>query len=98
MARTELDALTNALELAYRSDRFHALLENLKDVRDEEWNTLPSEHSVEVFGPSPELSIADLVRHVGGAKLMASATGKPMISATAVAATAIQSDFQKIPR
>ncbi len=70
MARTELDSLLTALEAAYRGDRFHALLGNLEDVSDEEWATVPGEHRVEVFGPSPELSIADLVLHVGGAKLM----------------------------
>lgn len=70
MARDQLDALTNALDLAYRSDRFHSLLGNLEDVRDDEWSAVPAEHSVEVFGTAPHLSIADLVGHVGAGKLM----------------------------
>lgn len=70
VARAELDALLNALEQAYRGDRFHALLGNLEDVSDEEWAAVPAEHRVEVFGTAPHLSIADLAVHVGGAKLM----------------------------
>ncbi len=70
MARTELESLTRALDAAYRSDRFHAPLSNLEDVNDEEWEALPADHSAEVFGTSPQLSIVDLVQHVGTAKLM----------------------------
>lgn len=62
--------MLTALEAAYRADRFHALLENLKDVRDDEWDARPANHSVDVFGTSPELSIADIIRHAGAAKLM----------------------------
>jgi uncharacterized damage-inducible protein DinB len=70
MGRAGLDVMLAALEAAYRGDRFHSLLGNLGDVTDEEWATRPAEYSSEVFGTQPELSIADLVRHVGGAKLM----------------------------
>lgn len=70
MARTELDSLLTALDLAYRGDRFHSLVGNLEDVSDEEWAAVPGEHSVEVFGTAPHLSIADVVGHVGAGKLM----------------------------
>ena len=70
MPRTSIELLIGALEDAYRSGRFHALLENLRDVRDEEWTARPAEHDVEVFGEPSDLSIADLVKHVGEAKQM----------------------------
>jgi uncharacterized damage-inducible protein DinB len=70
MPRAALDTMLQALDAAYRADRFHSLLGNLSDVRDDEWDTRPANHSVEVFGTQPELSIADIVRHVGAAKLM----------------------------
>lgn len=70
MGRAGIDVMVAALEAAYRGDRFHSLLGNLGDVTDEEWGTQPAEYSAEVFGTQPELSIADLVRHVAGAKLM----------------------------
>jgi len=70
MPRAALETMSAALEAAYRGDRFHALLRNLEDVRDDEWERRPANHSTEVFGTKPELSIADLVAHVGGAKLM----------------------------
>jgi hypothetical protein len=62
--------LSRALDLAYRKDRFHALRRNLADVRDDEFAVEPGDHSVEVFGSQPELSVRDLVLHVGGAKVM----------------------------
>ncbi len=70
MSRAALDTMLQALDAAYRADRFHSLLGNLSDVRDDEWDVRPANHSVEVFGTSPELSIADIIRHVGAAKLM----------------------------
>jgi uncharacterized damage-inducible protein DinB len=70
MTHTEIDTLTRPLEAAYRFDTFHALLENLSDVRENEWAALPANHSAEVFGTSPDLSIAHIVKHVGAAKLM----------------------------
>ena len=70
MGRAGIEVMLAAVEAAYRGDRFHSLLQNLEDVSDEEWGTRPAGYSSEVFGDQPELSIADLVRHVGGAKLM----------------------------
>ena len=62
--------MLQALDAAYRSDRYQSLLANLSDVLDDEWDTRPANHSVDVFGTMPELSISDIVRHVGAAKLM----------------------------
>ncbi len=70
MSRTALDLLTRALEAAYRADTAHSLLENLSDVRPEEWEARPAEPQESVFGTDPELSIADIVNHVGAAKYM----------------------------
>ncbi len=55
-----------ALENAYRGDRFHALRGNLEGLTEAEWTAIPGNHRVEVFGTDPELSIADLVLHIGG--------------------------------
>lgn len=70
MSRAALDLLTRALEAAYRSDTAHSLLQNLSDVRPEEWEARPAEPQVSVFGSDPELSIADIVNHVSAAKYM----------------------------
>jgi uncharacterized damage-inducible protein DinB len=70
MARTQIELLAGALEAAYRSDRWHALLNNLAPVTDSEWDIRPSDYSVDVFGSQPELSIGDLARHVAGAFVM----------------------------
>ena len=70
MSRAALDLLTRALESAFRADHWHSLLANLSDVRPQEWDARPAEPRVSVFGPSPELSIADIVNHVGSAKHM----------------------------
>ena len=61
------------MEAGYRSDPFHALRKNLESVTEVEWKTRPLNPSVgpnSEFGEQPELSIADLVLHVGGAKYM----------------------------
>jgi len=68
MSRVEIETLCRALEAAYRGDEHHALLENLRDERDHEWDARPAEYSVEVFGGDPQLSVADLMRHVGATK------------------------------
>ena len=59
-----------ALENAYSGDRFHAVRRNLEGLTEAEFHVRPGNHRVEVFGPNPELSIADLVLHVGGALRM----------------------------
>jgi uncharacterized damage-inducible protein DinB len=70
MARTEITVLLDALDAAYQTDRWHAILRNLSSVTDAEWDLRPADHSIEVFGTRPELSVADLVRHVAGAVAM----------------------------
>lgn len=70
MSRIAIETMLTAFDVAYRSDRFHALLVNLQDVRPGEWDARPAAYSVEVFGEYPELSIADLVLHVSGALRM----------------------------
>jgi len=70
VGRVAIDLLSNALEGAYRADRWHALLRNLEPVTREEWDVRPARYKVEVFGKEPELSIGDLVAHVGTAKRM----------------------------
>ncbi len=70
MSRAALDALIRSLEAAYRGDRFSALRVNLEDIRPGEWQARPTSHSEEVFGTDPELSIAQIVAHVGAGKRM----------------------------
>lgn len=70
MARIALDVFARRMEAAYRGDPFHALRRNLESVTPEEWSVRPASPSVEVFGTQPELSIADIVLHVGGGKVM----------------------------
>jgi uncharacterized damage-inducible protein DinB len=70
VSRADIELLAGRMEAAYRGDRFHALRANLATVQPEEWHVRPGRPSVEVFGTSPELSIADIVEHVGGAKFM----------------------------
>ena len=65
-----IDLWTQRLEAAYRADPFHAFRRNVESVRIDEWNVAPAEWSVDEFGAQPELSICDLVAHVGGAKHM----------------------------
>lgn len=70
MNRNAIDAALQTLESAYRGDRFHALRRNLEDLAPSEWTARPGSHRVGVFGERPELSIRDLVHHVGGALRM----------------------------
>lgn len=70
MARTAIDTLARSLDWAYRSDPFHALRRNVESVRPDEWDVTPARWTVDEFGTQPELSISDLIRHVGGAKYM----------------------------
>jgi len=70
MSRAALDALIRSLEAAYRGDRFHALRENLRDIRPEEWDARPERHDEEIWGANPELSFADIITHVGAGKRM----------------------------
>jgi hypothetical protein len=70
MARTQIDLLGDALDFAYRGDRWSALLSNLGPVTDEEWAVKPAEHSADVFGDDPELSIGDIVLHIAGPLVM----------------------------
>jgi uncharacterized damage-inducible protein DinB len=70
MARTAIDVWSARLEAAYRADPFHALRKNVESVRADEWDVRPAEWSTEEFGTQPELSVCDLVFHVGGAKYM----------------------------
>jgi uncharacterized damage-inducible protein DinB len=70
MSRIALEVFARRLEAAYRGDPFHALRQNLESVRPEEWDVRPANHSEEVFGTQPELSISDIVLHVGGGKYM----------------------------
>jgi uncharacterized damage-inducible protein DinB len=70
MKRAAIDVWTARLEAAYRADPFHALRKNIESVRPDEWEVRPASWSVEEFGTQPELSVCDLVFHVGGAKYM----------------------------
>ena len=70
MTRIAIDLLARRLDAAYRSDPFHAFRKNVESVRPDEWDVRPARWTVEEFGTQPELSICDLVRHVGGAKYM----------------------------
>jgi uncharacterized damage-inducible protein DinB len=70
MTRTAIDVWTLRLEAAYRADPFHALRKNIESVRLVEWDVRPASWSAEEFGTQPELSVCDLVFHVGGAKYM----------------------------
>ncbi|HEY8173412.1 MAG TPA: DinB family protein [Dehalococcoidia bacterium] len=70
MTQIAIDMWTRRLDAAYRSDPFHALRKNVESVRADEWDVPPAEWSVDEFGTQPELSICDLVLHVGGAKYM----------------------------
>ena len=65
MARTEIESLRRMLEEAYRTDPFCALRKNLSAVGPDEWDVRPADHSVDVFGTEPELSICDIALHTG---------------------------------
>lgn len=70
MSRIVIDTLSAAFERGYRGDHFHSLRSNLTGVTEREWDARLAQHSVEVPGNRPDPSIADLVRHVGGAIVM----------------------------
>jgi hypothetical protein len=70
VTRANIQLLERQLEAAYRTDPFHALRKNIESVLPGEWHTAPGEHSAAVFGDQPELSICDVVVHVGGAMRM----------------------------
>ena len=70
MPRTQIDLLIDALDFAYKGDRWSALLSNLAPVTDAEWAVTPAEHSAEIFGDDPELSIGDIVLHIAGPLVM----------------------------
>jgi hypothetical protein len=70
MGRSGIERLARLLEASWRADPFHAFRTNLASVDDGEWDMKPAGHSVEVFGTQPDLSIADLALHVGGALSM----------------------------
>ena len=59
--RTTLDTLCWLIEAAFGSEDSHSLMANLKDLREEDWNTLP---------PGGGRSIADILEHVGWCKWM----------------------------
>jgi uncharacterized damage-inducible protein DinB len=65
MARTEIESMRRMMDEAYRTDPFCALRKNLAGVTAEEWDVRPAEHSVDVFGTQPELSICDIALHTG---------------------------------
>ena len=70
MGRMVLNLLELRLEAAYRTGGVHALLANLASVRPLEWDVRPLNPSSNEFGNDPELSIRDIVVHVGGCKYM----------------------------
>lgn len=70
MTRTSIDTLLRLMNIAYRDDPFCALRRNLASITPEEWSIKPATWSADEFGTDPELSICDLVLHVGGAKHM----------------------------
>ncbi len=70
MSRIAIETMLRALDGAYRSDPFHALLLNLQAVDESDWTSRPVEHREDVFGDDPELSIGDIVVHVAGALRM----------------------------
>ncbi|MEX2247532.1 MAG: DinB family protein [Dehalococcoidia bacterium] len=70
MGRTAIETLLHMMEVAYRADPFSSLRRNLDSVRDDEWEIRPAKWSIDEFGTQPELSIGDLVLHIGGPKRM----------------------------
>src|SRR4051812_38879201 len=70
LSRTAIETLLRMMDVAYRGDPFSALRRNLKGITPEEWDIKPASWSTDEFGDMPELSICDLVLHVGGAKYM----------------------------
>lgn len=70
MTRTAIELLLWQMNAAYRGDRFHAFRKNVDSVRPDEWDVRPSGWTIDEFGPQPELSIRELVLHVGAPKYM----------------------------
>jgi uncharacterized damage-inducible protein DinB len=70
MSRIAIETLVQLMNIAYRDDPFCALLRNLASVTGDEWHIKPASWNAEKFGTDPELSICDMVLHVGGAKRM----------------------------
>jgi hypothetical protein len=59
MTKTAIDQMLYLMDEAFRDQPFHSLLNNLKDVRDEDWEWVP---------PDGERTILHIVQHVGYAK------------------------------
>jgi len=70
MARARIETLLDMMEVAYRGDPFSSLRKNLQGITPEEWTTRPATWSKAEFGDDPELSICQLVLHIGGPKRM----------------------------
>jgi len=60
-SRIAIDSLAWLIEEAFEGDPSHSLLANLKDLREEDWNTT---------SPGSNRSIADILEHVGWSKWM----------------------------
>lgn len=61
MAHTAIETLVWLLEDAFEGDTDHALLPNLRDLREDDWLAVP---------PGGGRSIAEILEHVGWAKWM----------------------------
>jgi uncharacterized damage-inducible protein DinB len=59
MSRSGIDQLLYLMDEAFRDQPFHSLLNNLKNVRDEDWEWVP---------PDGVRTILHIVQHVGYAK------------------------------
>lgn len=59
--RTAIDTLAWLIEEAFEGDPSHSLLANLRDLREDDWATLP---------PGANRSIAEVLEHVGWSKWM----------------------------
>ena len=70
MGRARIETLLDMMDVAYRDDPFSSLIKNLQSITPEEWVTRPATWSADEFGDDPELSICDLVLHIGGPKRM----------------------------
>jgi hypothetical protein len=60
-SRTTIDTLCWLIEKAFDSEDSQSVVKNLKDVREQDWTTLP---------PGGGRSIADILEHVGWCKWM----------------------------
>jgi hypothetical protein len=70
ISRIAIETTLRQMDAAYRGDPFSALRRNVESVTPEEWRITPETWSAEEFGTQPELSICDIVVHVGAAKYM----------------------------